>query len=119
MKNGFLLFLATSILAIGCGPSKPIKASELVGTYAYKWDESPKPENFEELILRADGTYTLSRTGQAKEYGQWRFFANSPNELALGTSGYAVKRSGQTIRIIDNPDIDAWFEKTSDVPRQE
>jgi hypothetical protein len=69
--------------------------------------------------LRTDGTYTLSRTDQPKERGQWKLYQNSPMALGLGTSGYAVERRWGSIRIIGNPDLNGWFEKTSNVPKKD
>jgi len=100
------------IASTGCPVQQDIslKPESLVGEYAYhsaSWDSAP-PQN--RLILRADGTYTLTED-PATKYGQWRLVGGAKADIVLGDAVYPVKVNRKEVRILINDDRGQWYTK--------
>lgn len=116
----FPAVLASVLLSCG-SMSQPAPADEsaYVGTYRYKSADTSVDKatdhELDQLVLRADGRYSLVQGGSTKPKatteGIWRLVPGSHPNIELDHSGYPIEVKQGEIRLLINDDLGEWYTK--------
>ena len=120
------VLIACSV-AVGCQGWKPsVERSLLVGRYEYHSEDPEERQSdheWDHLILRADGDFTLIKGGPTKTRselrGRWQLDQNglSGPVVLAGQRSYPVHLSRTEVRLMIDNDAGIWYTKPLTPPR--
>jgi hypothetical protein len=121
MKLQFGLWALFICLLTSCRTNDRISLTRdtLVGHYAYKSedpDEKQSEHEYDNLILRADGSYDLVQGSSTKtrteKIGRWSFVDGANPSVGLDHAGYPIRTERGEIRLLVDDDVGIWYAKT-------
>jgi hypothetical protein len=119
LQFGLLVLLSCSLTSCRTTDRISLTRDTLVGHYVYKSEDPDgklSEHEYDNLILRSDGSYDLVQGGSTKprteKIGRWSFVGGENPSIGLDEAGYPIRTKRDEIRLLVDDDVRIWYAKT-------